>query len=323
MTNQITSLSHPCINGNRHRPAALIALLILTLSALFGFAPPALSASKIKVVVNDQPITSYDIARRAAFLKLRRTGGNRSQKATEELIDEAVQMQAAKRVNISVPEKEIDAAYARFAKSNRMPVKALTQILTRSGVTVSGFKSFIRAQMTWQRLLSAKSRAESRQSSSPDIFAKIRARGGDKPSTTEYTLQQVIFVVPKAKRRTLMAKRRRQATAFRHRFESCDKTRGFAKGLIDVTVRSLGRVMEPQLPPDWKKHVIATPQGKTTKVRDTHRGVEFLAVCRSQTVSDDRVAQLTFQQEQLKKGVSDTDKKYLKQLRKRATIVRR
>jgi peptidyl-prolyl cis-trans isomerase SurA len=192
--------------------------------------------------------------------------------------------------------------------------------LNRSGVTRNGFKKFIRAQMSWQRVMAAKLRSENRQKSTTGIFAQLHAKGGKKPSTTEYTLQQVIFVVPKAKRRALMSRRRREARAFRLRFESCAKTITFAKGLKDVTVRSLGRVMQPQLPADWKKHVMATPQGKTTKVRDTQRGVEFLAVCRAETVSDDRVAQLSFQSNQEKKGVSEAEKKFLQELRDKAIV---
>ena len=300
-----------------------ISVFVLIFVVFFaGFAPSAFAASKIKIIVNGEAITTYDIARRAAFLKLRRVKGNRTKLATEELVNDAVKMQAARRVGISIPQKDINAAYARFAKSNKMPVRALTQILERSGVTSRGFKKFIRAQMTWQRLLGAKLRSESRQASTQDIFAKL-PRDKAKPSTTEYTLQQVIFVVPKAKRKSLMSRRRREARAFRTRFESCANTIQFAKGLKDVTVRSLGRVMQPQLPPDWKKFVIATPQGKTTKIRDTQRGVEFLAVCKAKTISDDSVAQINFRTEQAKKGVSASETKYLKQLRDRATITNR
>ncbi len=120
-----------------------------------------------------------------------------------------------------------------------------------------------------------------------------------------------------------MSKRRRQAKAFRNRFENCDNTIQFAKGLKDVTVRMLRRVMQPQLPPDWKKHIIETSQGKTTRVRDTHRGVEFIAVCRARIISDDRVAQLEFRTDQAKQGVSESEKKYLQQLKDRASIERR
>ncbi len=308
------------------RFTALFLLAVLVFATVFPFSSPAGAASKIKIVVNGEPITTYDIAKRAAFFRLRRIKGNATKLATEELIEETVKMQAAKRLKLIATDKQVEAAFGRFAKSNRMSVKTLSQVLNRSGVTSRGFKKFIRAQMSWQRLIAAKLQAESKQSGTQDIFAELHAQGGKKPSTTEYTLQQVIFVVPKAKRRSLMSKRRREAKAFRSRFENCKNTIQFAKGLKDVTVRSLGRIMKPQLPPDWKKHILATSEGKTTKVRDTHRGVEFIAICKSTIVSDDRVAQLNFRADQAKKGgnkVSESEKKYVQQLRNLAVITRR
>ncbi len=305
----------------------LLIVFVLIFLTLFGFGfAQSRSTSKIKVLVNGEPITTYDIARRAAFFRLRRIKGNSTKLATEELIEEAIKMQTAKRLRMIATDKQVDAAYARFAKSNRMPVRALTQVLNRAGVTKRGFQKYIRAQMSWQRVISAKTRAESAQTSTQDIIAQIHQKGGKKPSTTEYTLQQVIFVVPQSKRRSRMAQRRRDARAMRARFETCANTIQFAKKLKDVTVRSLGRVMQPQLPPEWKKLIESTPEGKTTRIRDTKRGVEFIAVCKSKTVSDDRVAQLNFQIDQAKAGnagVSEAEKKYISELREQAIITRR
>ncbi len=306
----------------------LMLALVMTVIIISGavFADRANAASKIKYIVNGEAITTYDIARRAAFFRLRRIKGNSTKLATEELIEETIKMQTAKRLKMIVGGKQVEAAFSRFAKGNRMSNRALTNVLNRSGVTGRGFKKFIRAQMSWQRVMAAKTRAERSQNSTQDIFAKLHAQGGKKPTSTEYTLQQVIFVVPKAKRRRLMAKRRRDARAFRNRFENCSNTIQFAKGLRDVTVRSLGRVLKEQLPADWKKFILATPEGKATKIRDTARGVEFLAVCKATTISDDRVAQLNFQLDKVKSksnSVSSSEKKFVKELRDKAVITKR
>lgn len=303
---------------------ALVMAAVITSG--FVFTKNANAASKIKYIINGEAITTYDIARRAAFFRLRRIKGNSTKLATEELIEETIKMQTAKRLKMIVGGKEVEAAFSRFAKGNRMSNRALTNVLNRSGVTGRGFKKFIRAQMSWQRVMAAKLRAESGRNSTQDIFAKLHAQGGKKPTSTEYTLQQVIFVVPKAKRRRLMAKRRREARAFRNRFENCGNTIQFAKGLRDVTVRSLGRVLKEQLPADWKKFILATSEGKATKIRDTGRGVEFLAICKATAISDDRVAQLNFQLDKAKSSkssVSAAEKKFIKQLRDKAVITRR
>ena len=83
--------------------------------------------------------------------------------------------------------------------------------------------------------------------SEQDVVQRMLQQGGAKPTATEYLLQQVIFVVPAGERAATLGKRKREAEAMRERFSSCETTRQFAKGLIDVTVRDLGRVLAPQL----------------------------------------------------------------------------
>jgi peptidyl-prolyl cis-trans isomerase SurA len=149
-------------------------------------------------------------------------------------------------------------------------------------------------------------------------------KGGSKPTATEYLLQQVIFVVPAAEKGKL-AQRKREAEAMRERFSSCETTRQFAKGLIDVTVKDLPRVLAPQLPPDWADLIKSSEPGTATKLRETERGVEFIGVCSTREVSDDRVAQLVFQNEggdDGKKG-DELSKKYVEELRAKARIVER
>ena len=149
-------------------------------------------------------------------------------------------------------------------------------------------------------------------------------QGGPKPTATEYLLQQVIFVVPAGEKGKL-PQRRKEAEALRQRFSSCDTTRQFAKGLIDVTVRDLPRTLALQLPPDWADMIKTTQPGNATKLRDTERGVEFIGVCSAREVSDDRVAQLAFENEggaDNKKG-DDLSKKYIEELRAKARIVER
>ncbi len=157
------------------------------------------------------------------------------------------------------------------------------------------------------------------------MVRKMLEKGGAKPSATEYMLQQVIFVVPAKERGSLMGKRRKEAEAMRARFNGCNSTREFAKGLLDVTVRDLGRILAPALPPDWAESIKSTKPGGATAVRETDKGVEFIGICRAREVSDDRVAQMLLSQEGAEKN-QDADglsKKYTTELRNKAKIVQR
>ena len=287
-------------------------VMAAAVSAMLTSAPA--SASEIKYVVNGIPVTNYDIQRRAAFLKLQHRGGG-AKVATQDMIEQALRSAEMKRFGISIPDQQIDDAYARFAGSNKLKPSQMDQILQQTGVTKAHFREFMRVQMGWSQVLQAKYR-QSGKMSEQDVVQRMLQKGGDKPSATEYMLQQVIFVVPASERK---------AEAMRGRFSGSDKTREFAKGLIDVTVRELGRILAPELPPEWADSIKSTKAGSATSVRETDRGVEFIGVCSAKEVSDDRVAQLVFQSEASKSGgeADKLSKEYTEELRKKARIVER
>ena len=306
-----------------HRVFAAIALGALVAFGATASGTGSAAATEIKYIVNKVPITSYDIAKRVAFLKLQRSKDRSQKAAADQMIDQVLHLQEAARIGIKVGDPEVDASYQRFAQSNNLSVNQLNQILAQSGVTRDHFRDFIRAQMAWNQALGARARSE-QSKSTQDAVRRMMKEGGPKPSADEYLLQQVIFVVPERERKSIMGRRKREANEMRARVTGCDMTRGLAKGIIDVTVRDLGRVLEPELPPEWKKQIIGTSPGNATTIRETERGVEFIAVCSKRQVSDDRVAQMLFQAEKGENAAAEElSNKWTAELRERAQIVQR
>jgi peptidyl-prolyl cis-trans isomerase SurA len=281
-------------------------------------------ASDIKATVNKAPITSLDVSQRAAFLKLQRRKGASAEMALNELIDESLKASEARRVGIRIPDSEVEKAFLGFAADNKLKPAQLTDILNKSGVTAKHFKGYIRSQMTWSQTVGARFRATGRMTEQ-EAVRKMLEKGGVKPSATEYVLQQVIFVVPAAKRDQIMGARKKEANAMRARYNGCGTTREFVKGLKDVTVRELGRILAPELPPEWADMIKKTQAGAATGIRETEKGVEFLGVCGSKEVSDDRAAAVALQAEENggKGGGEALADKYLKELRDKASIVKK
>jgi peptidyl-prolyl cis-trans isomerase SurA len=306
-----------------HARMLLVVLCVALVTALAA-GPSATLANEIAIVVNKTVITTFDINRRVKFLRLQRTKGNLREMAQEQLIVEAIKMNEVNRLGAAVSDAQVNQSFARFAKANKLSVKQMSQVLNQAGVGPDHFKNYVRVQMSWPRAVSARFGTKGRMSTE-DLVSKMLERGGQKPTTTEYILQQVIFVVPKSKRKAILNKRKREAESMRGRFVSCNTTRDFAKGLRDVSVVDLGRVMQPALPSDWKASVEKTQQGGTTATRVTDRGVEFIAVCSSKNVSDDLAAEMVFRSEasQNSGGDSADSKKYLSELRKKARISRK
>lgn len=313
-------------NGNAFMRKLLFSagFAMLMAVASLPLAMPSAFASEIKYIVNNMPITSGDIKHRAAFFRLQhKKGGD----AGQEMVEQALKLSEAKRLGIRISDKQVDEAYARFASNNKMQLKQLDGIMAKAGVTKEHFKEFIRTQMAWNQAVAARARAEGGGGgglNERDAVRRMLDKGGVKPSATEYMLQQVIFVVPAAERKATLGKRKREAEAMRARFNGCDTTREFAKGLIDVTVRDLGRVLAPALPSDWAEQIKKTKVGAATGVRETDRGVEFIGICSSREVSDDKVAAMVFESEgKTDDRADELARKYLAELKEKARIVQR
>ena len=281
------------------------------------------AASSVVAVVNNMPITSGDIERRAAFLRLQRAKGNLRAMAREQMIDDALKRAEILRVRSSVSSSEVDAAYARFAASNKLSTKQMADILTRSGVGIDHFKQYIAVQMSWPRVVNARYGGSK---DSKTLVQRMQENGGKKPVTTEYFLKQVIFVVPEKRRNAILGKRKQEAEASRSRFPGCDQAKVFAATMRDVSIRDLGRVLAPEMPEDWKP-LVEKASGMTTGTRVTERGVEYLAICKKRDVNDDVAAEMVFRAEDLAKSKGnesdENSKKYLAELRKKATITER
>jgi peptidyl-prolyl cis-trans isomerase SurA len=96
----------------------------------------------------------------------------------------------------------------------------------------------------------------------------------------------------------------------------------------DVSVRDLGRMLAPEIPPEWKP-LVQQAKGNTTATRLTEKGVEYLGICSQREVSDDQAAEMVFREEDLDKAKAgknappenENAKKYLDELHKKAQIV--
>ncbi len=294
--------------------AALIALALVGVGGSESWA-----ASSIRVKVNDQPITSYDITQRAALLRL--SGAKGGEKAAiDELIDETLQFIEGAKRGISVSEARVDQAIANIAGNMKMSPAQLKKALGQQGVDIATLRRRIKSQMVWQQIIQAKMRFESSVKSSDVTAALFQEGNPEKFKTTEFTLQQIVFVVPSGSSASLADQRRREAEAFRLRFPGCDKSIDQAKLLKGVVVRSIGRRTAEELTGPDGKEVLNTPVGKTTRPVKTDQGFNIVAVCATRELQTDAAVRTETETKLLLEKNKDLGKEYLAELRKKAVI---
>jgi peptidyl-prolyl cis-trans isomerase SurA len=120
-------------------------------------APTGITLEAAVAVVNDEPITITDIRSRARqlLLELRITETTPEverdaiQRASELLIEEALQRQETARREVTIEAAEIDAGVARYIEALGLSLQDLAQV----GVSVISLRKQVEAQIAWQTLI--------------------------------------------------------------------------------------------------------------------------------------------------------------------------
>jgi peptidyl-prolyl cis-trans isomerase SurA len=297
----------------RFRPLAFCALLLFALVPAGGAF-----AVTIEVVVNGVQITSYDIQQRVALLRV--SGQNPSTTlATSQLIDEIIEVGEAVRLGVSVPQSQIDAAFASIADQVGMGVRQFEGALREAGVEPDTLKRQIQAQIYWSILVQSRIQANPTVNQQAVTDAML-AQGAAAQTVLEYQMQQIIFVVPENSTNAYVNQRRSEANSFRQRFTGCDNTLAQAQNLRDVTVRDIGRDTT-QLTQTQLQAVQSTQAGRTTTPERTGRGIELIAVCAVVQVQANEEARNQLQNQLLIDQAPQIGQDYLAELRERAIII--
>lgn len=280
----------------------------------------AVQAQTVRVTVNGVPITDQQIAERAQLLRIEGQGGNRTQAATEQLIEDQVKLAEAQRIGVSVSDQQVESAFANIASNMRSSSANLTNLLTQNGVNPQALKDRLRAALAWQQVVQQVLRGRI-QLSELDLEMQA-AQQVTAAMNFDYILKEVLFVIPQgsgisASRRTA------EANQYRNRFAGCDAAVDLAIQFTDAAVRDVGRRHATQLPEALARELAGLTVGQISSPRVVDGGVSMMAICEKAEARD-----LTFLTEQLRQeegsGALQTEAEaYLQRLMAAANITRR
>ncbi|MEJ0012517.1 MAG: SurA N-terminal domain-containing protein [Bauldia sp.] len=274
--------------------------------------------SSIPILVNDVPITAYDISQR---LKLNKLGGGKGTQADaqEELISETLELLEAQRRGVDVSNAQVEAAFATISTRLKMSPAAFTQALGSQGIDASSLKKRLRAQMIWGQLVQQRTALKA-SVKSEDIQAALETKDPKSLTISEYTLQQIVFVVPSGSSAGAYMQRRNEANAFRQAFPGCDQSLNKAKQLRGVVVKDIGRRDSTQLQGPDGEAIQKTEVGHTSPPTQTSLGIELVAVCSAHSIQSATAARDAAENDLYLKQAEGLGKDYLKELRDRAII---
>ena len=143
------------------RPNSASGLKLPENPQLFGTAMP--SVIKATAIVNGEVITQTDVDQRLGLLAIANGGkipadeiDRLRQQVLRNLIDETLQIQAAKVEKIDIKPKDIDRTLERVAGNTKMTPDQLAQYLAANGSSIKSMRRQIEGELAWTRLQRAK-----------------------------------------------------------------------------------------------------------------------------------------------------------------------
>lgn len=129
---------------------AIVILMMTVLSVVF--ATTAISQGRFDTVVEvgDEVITRYQLDQRTLFLSLLRAPGDVRTLAREQLINETLQLAAARDAGIETSAAEITAGIEEFAGRANLSGEEFLSALAQNGVEAQTFRDFITAGVAWR-----------------------------------------------------------------------------------------------------------------------------------------------------------------------------
>jgi peptidyl-prolyl cis-trans isomerase SurA len=178
----------------------LAAALLFSAAMTVATTAKSQSVQRIAAIVNDELITAYDLESRIRLVifstRLPNTVDTRrriSSQVLRALIDERLQMQEAKRRNISVSRRDLQRAKETIEKQNRLPKGGLEQVMKQNGIPLESINEQLRTGIAWSKLIGRRLRPRITigEDEIDESLERIRSRQGQ----AEYRLSEILLTV--------------------------------------------------------------------------------------------------------------------------------
>jgi peptidyl-prolyl cis-trans isomerase SurA len=325
----IVSVRHR--RGARYYSGLMVALLIAILVG--GIAAVVAQEVSIKILVNDEPISDYDIDQRERFLAIttqKEPSPALKKQAADMLIDERLQIQEGRKVSVTPSEDDVTAILTDMAQKNSLNVEGLATALGKAGVNIKTLKDRIRAQLVWQATVQKKFRRDI-QIADADVDEALAsgaaagggaaAEGGAAPAAEAaepaLQLRQIKYALPAGADQRVIAGQLAAAESMRARFKSCAD---LANGIQGANVTTLQDYKTASLAQPARLLVTNAKVGQMTPPTITQAAVELFAVCGKRAAAVDNTAREQAQRQLMSQEMALRAERLLRDVRAEAFI---
>ncbi len=243
---------------------ALAALAIAALASALAPVAPAIAANPYApaFTVNASVVTQYDIEQRVKLLEALGATGDLRKLAVQQLTEDRVKVQAAKEMEITLPEGAIQTGIEQWATGRGLTVDDVKEVLRVRAIDQQTMNDFVESGLLWREVIASRFRARSMPSETDlDAAMALRAR---QPREMLYLAE---LALPYAERgeaeTTALADQLYSRLAKGADFAAL--AREYSRSSTAEQGGALPPVPATQLPPDFRTQVLLLRPGQVTR----------------------------------------------------------
>lgn len=239
--------------------------------------------------------------------------------AQEELIEERLKLQEAKKNGIEVSDEEVRRVFKGLADNNKMTEEQFVQHLKGLGVDASTLKERFRAMIGWREVIRRRFSALV-SVTQREIDRAVSASGDGGDDGVELHVQKMTLSLPTASDQAQMAKRFAEAEALRRKFGGCKSMAGLAKEAPGVKFDDMKFIKPSSISEPTRSLLLSAKDGDMLPPSATPGAVDLLAVCARRTVKGDEKQREKVQEDLRAKEFEMLAKRHLRDIRQDAHI---
>lgn len=236
--------------------------------------------------------------------------------ALEELIEEKLKLQEAKRQGVTIGDDEINRVIAGIAERNKMTLEQFTQQL---GGGVDAMKNRIRSTLSWNDVIRRRFGAQIAVASR-DVDKLVASSTTAAEDDVELRVQRIRIALPAKMDQSAAAQRMQDAEQIRSKFTDCKSSGAIAAGVAGAKFEELGKRRPSAFQEPTRTFLLNAKDGEMLPPSMGDGNVELWIVCGRDVLKGQEQQRTAAEGELKQKEFEILAKRHLKDLRQDAHI---
>jgi peptidyl-prolyl cis-trans isomerase SurA len=314
--------------GNKltcHVGAALFALAAALPLSCATMAAATVENKGVVAVVNDQPITSFDIEQRIKMTSVLGSGKKLTRKeAVEIVINDLLKRAETTRLKATLTDEQVDAAVERLAKGSGTTLGGLETKLKTAGITMKALRAQLLTNLSFNRVLMAKYKIKPHvdEAEIDRKFAQLKQDPRLQPMQI-FEIREI--TLPMQATGELIISQMLQARAIeaqqiQQKYAGCATANEAAAGIFNVRISKVIQIQADKLPEKMRAALEKAGTKTLLGPMRAKEGIQLIAFCGKRMFAPEGPTREQVQRMLMEKAYDTYEEKYVRDLRRTALI---